>query len=230
MAELIPYPFARLIRRAFRELCERDSIFDLPRKKFFNGKGSHDLSVRFHGREASSPLGPAAGPHSQMAQNIVLAWLGGSRIIELKTVQILDELDIPRPCIDMHNIGYNVEWSQELRLEQSLEEYVKASMLIRMLQESGKLELAPGFNDVIYDMSVGYDLKGIQSDRVRAFIEGMMDATDTINELRSQIPDEFDHLRDLDFETKLSKSLTLSTFHGCPPDEIERIIDFLLNE
>jgi putative selenate reductase len=50
-------------------------------------------------------------------QNIMLLWLGGSRIIELKTVQILDELKIPHPCIDVINVGYNLEWSQELRLE-----------------------------------------------------------------------------------------------------------------
>ena len=34
--------------------------------------------------------------------------------------------------------------------------------------------------------------------------------------------------RDLDFATKLSDTLTLSTFHGCPPDEIEGIIEYLL--
>ena len=94
------------------------------------------LSVRFHGHRASTPLGPAAGPHDQLVQNIVLSWLGGSRIIELKTVQILDELKIPRPCIDVANVGYNVEWSQELRLEQSLREYVGAAMFIEILKAS----------------------------------------------------------------------------------------------
>ncbi len=53
---------------------------------------------------------------TSLLQNIVLSWLAGSRIIELKTVQILDELKIPRPCIDATNVGYNVEWSQELKL------------------------------------------------------------------------------------------------------------------
>lgn len=214
----------------FREIEGQDSIFDLPRKRFFLGGGGCDLSVGFHGRRASTALGPAAGPHSQMAQNIVLAWLGGSRIMELKTVQILDELEIPRPCIDMHNVGYNVEWSQELRLEQSLEEYVKASMLIRMLEESGVVEVEPGFGDVVYDMSVGYDLEGIRSERVGAFIAGMMDASAVVDRLRGEIPDEYARFRDLDFRTDLSRSLTLSTFHGCPPEEIERIIDYLLRE
>ncbi|USN98870.1 MAG: glutamate synthase [Phycisphaeraceae bacterium] len=232
MSDLRPYPFDRLVSRMFRELETRGSAFDLPRRKFFGGIAGRDASVLFHGRAASTPLGPAAGPHSQMAQNIVLAWLGGSRIFELKTVQILDELEIPRPCIDAENVCYNVEWSQELKLEESLGEYVKASMLIEMLRARGVAGLAgqAGRDELIFDMSVGYDLEGIRSERVRAFIEGMMDARETIEKLRTQIPPEFGGLRDLDFKADLCSSLTLSTFHGCPPDEIERIIDFLLRE
>ncbi|TNF28438.1 MAG: glutamate synthase [Deltaproteobacteria bacterium] len=230
MAELHPYPFAALIRRAFGELESQGSIFDLSARKFAAGSADHDLSVTFHGRTAASPLGPAAGPHTQMAQNITLAWLGGCRIFELKTVQILDELKIARPCIDMQTIGYNVEWSQELKLEQSLEEYVKASMLIELLAASGKIPMAPGFDRFVFDMSVGYDLAGIKSERVQAFIDGMKDASAVVERLRAEIPAEFGPLRDLDFTTKLSDTLTLSTFHGCPPDEIERIIDFLLRE
>src|SRR5580698_2531811 len=65
-----------------------------------------------------------------------LPWLGGSRVIELKTIQILDELTIPRPCIDATNVGYNVEWSQELKLEQSLREYVGAAMFLEILKAS----------------------------------------------------------------------------------------------
>ena len=230
MAELRPYPFAALVTRMFRELEESDSIFDLPRRKFFCGRPDRDFAVDFHGRRASSPLGPAAGPQTQMAQNIVLSWLGGCRIMELKTVQIMDELEIPRPCIDMETIGFNVEWSQELKLEQSLEEYVKGSMLIEMLAASGVIDLEPGYADVIYDMSVGYDLAGIRSERVEAFIDGMLDAGAVVDRLRREIPESHEHLRDLDFRTRLSDTLTLSTFHGCPPDEIERIIEFLLEE
>ena len=230
MAELIPYPFAALIQRMFSELESAESIFDLPSKSFFLGREGRDYSVPFHDKRAPTPLGPASGPQTQMAQNLVLSWLCGCRILELKTVQILDELEIPRPCIDMETIGYNVEWSQELKLEQSLHEYVKGAMLIEILKASGKLKMAPGFGEVIYDMSVGYDLKGIQTERVQDYIRGMKDASAVVEHYRKQIPDRFSQFRDLDFPTNLSNSLTLSTFHGCPPDEIERIIDFLLNE
>jgi putative selenate reductase len=228
--DLIPVSFPRLLTRMMREIEIKNSIFDLPARTFLTDPKGKDLSVRFHGKEASTPLGPAAGPHSQLAQNIVLAWLGGSRIVELKTVQILDELEIPRPCIDMRNVGFNVEWSQELKLRQSIEEYVKASMLVEILRASGKIPLAEGLGSVIYDMSVGYDLKGIKSAPVQAFIDGMRDATELVERFRAEIPEEYKRFRDLDFTTKLSDTLTLSTFHGCPPDEIERIVDYLLRE
>jgi putative selenate reductase len=223
-------PIATLARRMFRELEERESIFDLPARKFVVGDGRHDTSVRFHGRTAATPFGPAAGPNTQLAQNIVLSWLAGGRIIELKTVQINDRLTIPRPCIDMQTVGYNVEWSQELTLEESLEEYVKAAMLIRMLEASTRLPIPPEFGRTVFDMSVGYDLAGIRSARVQAFIRGLMDASPVVARLRRELPAEMGQLRDLDFATTLSGTLTLSTFHGCPPHEIEGIVEFLMRE
>src|SRR5579864_1107984 len=151
MAELVPIPLPLLLRRAFLEHSREGKIFDLPQSQFFRGLPGLDLSVSFHGRRASTPLGPAAGPHGQLVQNIVLSWLGGSRIIELKTIQVLDELKIPRPCIDAANVGYNVEWSQELKLEQSLGEYVSAAMVIEILKASN----LPGDDipsETIFDM------------------------------------------------------------------------------
>ncbi|HMD84351.1 MAG TPA: glutamate synthase, partial [Terriglobia bacterium] len=232
MSELVPIPLPLLLRRAFLEYEREGKIFDLPKAKFFRGLPGLDTSVRFHGHAASTPLGPAAGPHDQLVQNIVLSWLGGSRIIELKTVQILDELKIPRPCIDIINVGYNVEWSQELRLEQSLREYVGAAMFIEILKASRLLgEDFPGDGgDTIFDMSVGYDLKGISSPRVRSWMESMMDATPIVNELRATLTGPWERYRDLPFPTRISDTLTLSTFHGCPAGEIEGIVSFLLTE
>jgi len=226
MTELVPIPFSLLATRLFRELAQKKAAFDLPVARFFQG-GKLDVSRNIHGRRASTPFGPAAGPHTQLAQNIVLSWLAGGRVIELKTVQIKDELVIPRPCIDMQTIGFNVEWSQELRLEQSLEEYVKASMLIDMLKASG---WAAGCGDTIFDMSVGYDLAGISSERVRAFMAGLQDARALVEKLRAQIPRELAHLRDTPFTTRISDTVTLSTFHGCPPQEIEGIASYLLKD
>ncbi len=228
MVELTPHPFGALVHRMLRELDLSGAVFGLPASRFYPGDPDRDFSVRFHDAVVSSPLGPAAGPHTQMAQNLVLAWLGGSRILELKTVQIQDALKIPRPCIDMRTVGYNVEWSQELGLEQSLEEYVKGAMLIEMLRESGRLPLAPGFDQVAFDMSVGYDLEGIRSDRVGAFLRTMVDARPLVDGFRRCIPAALKTCRDLDFPTRLAASVTLSTFHGCPPEEVEKILEFLL--
>jgi putative selenate reductase len=232
MAELVPISLPLLLQRAFLEYEREGKIFDLPKAKFFRGLPGLDTSVHFHGHTASTPLGPAAGPHDQLVQNIVLSWLGGARIIELKTVQILDELKIPRPCIDIINVGYNVEWSQELRLEQSLREYVGAAMFIEILKASKLLgEDFPGaWGDTIFDMSVGYDLKGISSPRVRAWMECMKDATAIVDELRLTLTSPWARYRDLPFPTRISDTLTLSTFHGCPAGEIEGIVSFLLTE
>lgn len=231
MAELVPLPLDLLVKRAFLEYEREGKIFDLPREKFFRGDPALDTSVHFHGRRAATPVGPAAGPHDQLVQNIVLAWLAGARIIELKTVQILDELTIPRPCIDATNVGYNVEWSQELKLEASLREYVGAAMLIEILKASGLLgDVAAGKQDTIFDMSVGYNLEGIRSPRVRHWIESMKDATPVVAELKARLTGRWARYGDLPFPTRISDSITLSTFHGCPAGEIEGIVTLLLNE
>jgi len=230
MVELVPQPLDALLRRALTELERCDAVFDLPLARCYFGSTEHDFSVEHFGRRAASPLGPAAGPHTQMAQNIVLSWLGGSRFLELKTVQVLDQLVIPRPCIDMRTVGYNVEWSQELKIEQSIEEYVKAAMLVRVLEERLADRLAPGFRETLFDMSVGYDLAGIRGPGVSRFLAAMGDCSAEVERLRAEIPPEYADLRELDFPTRISDTLTLSTFHGCPPEEIEAICEHLLTE
>jgi len=231
MAELRPYPFGALLRRVFRELSREGKVLDLPLEKQYCGAGRRDLSVLFHGHRASTPLGPAAGPHTQMAQNLVLCWLMGARVLELKTVQTLDRLEIPRPCIDMRTgSGFNVEWSQELTLEESAEEYVKGRMAIELLRASGELGLAASETETIFDLSVGYDLEGIRGEGVTRFLETMRDAGERVERLRAEIPPELGELRDLDFPRQVGDTLTLSTFHGCPPEEIEAISEYLLRE
>jgi putative selenate reductase len=236
MPDLVGAPLSKLLKRAYHEPKIQQTIFDLPLKDMYRGSSNVDLSARFHGLPAGTPLGPAAGPQDQLAQNIVLAWLGGSRIIELKTVQILDELVINRPCIDATNIGFNIEWSQELKLQETLQEYVKASMIIDILREENALgapdpaALSPDFYATIYDLSVGYDLKGIESEPVTDFIQQIKHADHLVDQVRAQVPDEYARYYDYPFRTDLVKTATLSTFHGCPKDEIERICRYLLAE
>ncbi|MBT5138562.1 MAG: 4Fe-4S dicluster domain-containing protein [Acidimicrobiaceae bacterium] len=229
---LTPMSLNDLLRRIHHEWTSRQRIFDLPSARIWKPAEDIDLSFEFLGRPAASPIGPAAGPHSQMAQNIVLAWLGGSRLFELKTVQVIDDLDIARPCIDMETIGYNIEWSQELEVHQSLEEYVKAWMIIEILRRWEPLaeHLGPDTGPHVFDLSVGYDLAGIQSEKVAGFIRAMGNASTEIERLRPEIPDLFGDLAEIEFPSTVSDSVTLSTFHGCPPDEIEAITKYLIDD
>lgn len=245
MVDLFCTPFVDMIQRMRLEFRNQQAIFDLPARKWYIPSAeadSPDLSVRFHENVAGNASGPASGPQSQMAQNLVLSWLAGGRIMELKTVQVNDELKISRPCIDATNVGYNIEWSQELRVAESLDQYVQGAMLIHMLRQApevfgnpfGEAASAAALTGIpgepIYDMSIGYDLAGIQTPKVVDFIRGMIDARDSVARLRDEIPRWLGPLRELDYPTALSRSITLSTFHGCPAHEIERICAFLLNE
>jgi putative selenate reductase len=220
-----------LLGRVEHEWASRKKIFDLPNARIWQPDDQVDISFEFLGRPCASPIGPAAGPHSQMAQNIVLAWLGGGRLFELKTVQVMDDLEIGRPCIDMETIGYNIEWSQELEVPQSLAEYVKAWMALDVLRRWEPLqELIGDPGPHVFDMSVGYDLAGITTDKVASFIRGMHDASASIDALRSELTGAFAAYADLDFDPVISDTLTLSTFHGCPPEEIESITKHLIDQ
>ncbi len=232
MADLKGLHLADHLEQIFNEYKTHRSIYGYPADSFFRPVSGKDFSVNLYGTPAYTPLGPAAGPHTQLAHNILLSWLHGSRIIELKTIQVLDELTIPRPCIDMRTIGFNVEWSQELTLKESLKEYVTAWMLIHLLRHSELLEISGTnpFYDTIFDMSAGYDLKGISSEPVSDWLTGMHNATEIIESLRTEIPPELAHLKNAVIPPSVSDSLTLSTFHGCPADEIEDMVAYLITE
>ncbi|PLX14055.1 MAG: hypothetical protein C0597_10635 [Marinilabiliales bacterium] len=111
-----PISIKHLLKIILNEYKTKNSIFGIPDEIFFNPLNSQ-FQVKQFNQTIDSPIGVAAGPHSQMAQNIVAAWLAGSRYIELKTIQTLDELEIAKPCIYMQDEGYNCEWSQELKVK-----------------------------------------------------------------------------------------------------------------
>ncbi len=224
-----PLSFAALLEWIDREWEERGTVFGIPKEQFYKPTGSAPFSTdRLFGSHLATPFGPAAGPHTQLAQNIVSAWLCGGRFIELKTVQIMDELEIPRPCIDMADEGYNVEWSQELRLEESAKEYVHAWALIHLLRRRLGLDERVPFG-TIFNMSVGYDLDGIRQPRMQQFLDHLQNAAGLLAPVRQEIARRFPH-SDIEIPDRISNSVTLSTMHGCPPDEIERIGRYLLEE
>jgi putative selenate reductase len=228
---LYPWPLEQLLDRAAAEFTLHREIFGLQSRRFFKMDPAVELGCALGGRTVATPVGPAAGPHTQLAQNIALGWLAGARSFELKTVQILDELDIERPCIEMENVGYNIEWSQELTLEQSLDEYVKSWLLLAVLRQwepVASLVGDPG--DHAFELSVGYDLAGIRHGRMADLIRELTAAGDRIDAMRSGITGPFAALRDVPAADRIVGHATLSTFHGCPPDEIEGIVKHLMTE
>ncbi|MDP6490341.1 MAG: 4Fe-4S dicluster domain-containing protein [Kiritimatiellia bacterium] len=223
-----PIPLESLAAWIFGELEQRNSVFGIPRESFFVPSAEDRFRGGLYGACLETPLGVAAGPHSQMAQNIISAWLCGARFIELKTVQILDELQIPKPCIAIAGAGFNVEWSQELKLEQSFEEYLRAWVLIHVLHRV--LEFPGDSPGVIFNMSVGYDLAGIRQPNMQAFLRNMRDASEHVHRARGVIERCAPSAADISVPAQISNSVTLSTMHGCPPDEIGRIAAELMTE
>lgn len=225
MSGLVPQPFDRLLARALRDLEAGRGVFGLPRRSFWAPREGLDLSVTLpSGRRAANPLGPAAGPHTQLAPNIVAAWLAGARVIELKTVQALDRLEIPRPCIDAPGPAWNVEWSQELRLEDSARQYAVAWYLVHVLGARGAGGAAAG---TVFDASAGYDLAGLRSAGVARFLDTLRDAGAELAALRDALPAGLRAAADVDVPACIADTVTVSTFHGCPPDEVERMVEHL---
>ncbi|MBC8174299.1 MAG: putative selenate reductase subunit YgfK [Candidatus Marinimicrobia bacterium] len=208
---------------------KHETVFGIHEDLFFHPKTDDLFRTTRYGQQLETPIGVAAGPHTQMAQNIVLSWLMGARYIELKTVQTLDELDVSKPCIDMEDEGYNCEWSQELKLRQSLDEYLNAWIIIHVLKdnfgwgEEGEL-------GVIFNMSTGYDLAGILKPNVQQFLDKMENCQPELDKKLESISDLYPRVKELGILSQISNNLTLSTMHGCPANEIESIGQYLIVE
>ena len=240
-----PIPFGELLTRIMGEFRNHDSIFSIDKAQFY--KDDRKKTVNVFSQSCTTPMGPAAGPHTQLSQNIVASYLVGARFIELKTVQIMDHLEIAKPCIDARDEGYNVEWSTEYTLEKAYDEYLKAWIVLHMIESAmeGKVVEKPSF---IFNMSCGYNLEGIKQEKMQIFIDSMIDAgkkplfDEYINEAKALLDDGI--LEGSDWEgreecvrktlDKISRnicpSVTVSTMHGCPPKEIEAICSYLLTE
>ena len=228
-----PISFDGLMRRALGEYRESGTIFGVRRLY----RHTSDKALPIFGERLETPFGPAAGPHTQLAQNLIAAYAGGSRFFELKTVQTLDGDDLPvsKPCILAREEGFNVEWSTELTVPQAMDEYIKAWFAIKLLSREFSLGSDTGF---VFNMSVGYDLKGIQSPKIDLFIESLKDASHTqcFADCTAWALDSlslFEHIDEAfvrSISPRVCRSITLSTLHGCPAGEIERIAAYLIGE
>ena len=231
MSELMtPIPFRELMTWITTEYRRDGAVFGVHKPYKAGVK-----KLPIFGEAIETPFGPAAGPNTQLAQNIIAGYFAGARFFELKTVQKMDGADlaacINRPCILAEDECYNCEWSTELYVQQAFEEYVKAWCALKIMAKVYGLGDPNGF---VFNMSVGYDLAGIQGEKIDTFLNGMVDASKTpifqecIAVLKEFFPGESDYI---DTTTPhVSGSVTVSTLHGCPPDEIERIASYLLEK
>ncbi|HGT7889040.1 TPA: putative selenate reductase subunit YgfK [Escherichia coli] len=240
-----PIPFEELLTRIFDEYQQQRSIFGIPEQQFYSPVKGKTVSV--FGETCATPVGPAAGPHTQLAQNIVTSWLTGGRFIELKTVQILDRLELEKPCIDAEDECFNTEWSTEFTLLKAWDEYLKAWFALHLLE--AMFQPSDSGKSFIFNMSVGYNLEGIKQPPMQQFIDNMMDASDhpkfaqyrdALNKLlqdeaflaRHGLQEKRESLQALParIPTSMVQGVTLSTMHGCPPHEIEAICRYMLEE
>ena len=228
--KMYPIPFRSLMNWITTEYAQSGEIFGVHEAYHATGK-----TLPIFGETIETPFGPAAGPNSQLSQNIIAAYMAGARFFEVKTVQKMDGAElaacVPRPCILASDEGYNQEWSTELTVPQARAEYIKAWCALKMLSKLYDLGDPNGF---VFNMSVGYDLEGIKGDKVNTYIEGMKDASQTpefkecLSVLKELFPEESDYIDAI--SPRVSRSVTLSTLHGCPPAEIERIATYLISE
>lgn len=246
MADIMrPIPFSELLTRICAEYEEEQSIFGIPESEFYVRNPEKQISL--FGETCDTAIGPAAGPHTQLAPNIIVAWLTGGSFIELKTVQILDRLELEKPCIDSSDEAFNTEWSTEFTLAKAWDEYLKAWFALWLLEALLSPRQADQGRSFIFNMSVGYDLKGITQPPMQKFINEMLDAghTGKFNRYRQELaqfiqrggwrllakatPAVLQQLAQT-IHPHLVRSVTLSTMHGCPPDEIESICRYMLTE
>ncbi len=230
---MYPIPFPALMEQLLCDYRRDQSILGV-RNPYRHTSGKR---LELFGEQPETPFGPAAGPHTQLAQNLIAAYAGGARFFELKTVQTLDGEDLPvsKPCILAVAEGYNVEWSTELTVPEAFDEYVKAWFALKLISVGFGLGARDGF---VFNMSVGYDLAGIQTPKLDRFIEGLKSASATpvwqeCAAWAKANQAEFPGLTDAEidaFDARVCRSITLSTLHGCPPAEIERIATYLITE
>ena len=230
-----PMSFGHLMDWALEEYRNNGSIFGVSGPvKHTNGQ-----ALPIFEEKIEAPFGPAAGPNTQLAQNIIAAYAAGARFFELKTVQIMDGPELAacvnKPCIIAGDECYNCEWSTELYVPQAYAEYVKAWVACKLLAKEYSLGDPDAF---VFNMSVGYDLAGIKSEKINAFIDGMIEAKDSavFGECIAWAKANQGRFGRVDaayidgISSRISHSITESTLHGCPPDEIERIATYLIEE
>ena len=209
---LTPVPFGRLVYSILKEHMRRGTIFGIHRS-YHAGK---DRTYRIFGRKLETPVGPVAGPHTQLAQNIAAAYVAGARFFSLKPIW---------PSED--------EASDGLPTQDAFNEYIKAWFLLHIMAWEYGYGAADGFR---FGLSVDCDLKKIQTKDMDDFIEGMKDASQTFmfRACRDWLlchAHSFQHVTKEQIQSispHLCNAVTLVIQPDCPVEEIEETAAYVL--
>ncbi len=226
---LRPLSFEKLMAMLLEEYSAYGTVFGV---KDFYKAGRARLPI--FGMRIENPVGPGAGPATQMAQGIIVAYVSGARFIELKTV-FPESGEGEKPSVSTDGCTYFSERPSELSIGEAFNEYVKAWYAIKLISTAFELGVPEGF---VFNMSVGGSLEDLKSEKMNAFIEGLKSAEYTKvwreceNWARAHM-DELDGVDNTyisDISPNVSASVTFVPKPGLSAGEIEDCARYLIEE
>jgi len=223
--QITPIPFRELMRWITAEYQRDGSVFGVT-KPF----KATPRKLPIFGEFIETPVGPAAGPHTQFAQNIIAAYFAGARFFELETTRPSVSAD-GNPAIDAADECYHYSCPSPLAPQQAFDEYVKAWCACKMMAKAYGLGDSEGF---VFHMSVGGSLADIQSETTDTFLTRMMDASGTpvfqecLEILKEFFPEEADYIDAI--SPRISRSVTLAADLNASAGDIEEMASYLMLE
>jgi len=224
-----PPSLEQVLKIILNSFDTNQEIFDIPEKLFYKHWHYHVLYTEKYGKKIHNSIGISSGPLTQLAQNIVSGWLCGARFLDLKTVQPNQITDRTKPSIDIFDGSYNCEKSHELTVEQAYDQYLNAWIIIHVLNH--KLNPDQYKNQeigTIFNMSLGYTLADIRSDKMQWFVDKMINCSVEKEEKIKLIKKIYPAISKIKIPDQISNSFTVNTCKGCSARELEYICKFLI--
>ena len=199
MVDLFCTPFADMIQRMRLEFQNQQAIFDLPARKWYIPPTGPD-APGFVGPVSRSRRWKCLG--ASLGSAVANGSKPGALVVRRRANHGAQDGSGERRAQDLAAVhrgrerGLQHRMVARARVADSLDQYVQGAMLIHMLRNApqvfgkpfGNVSLAGACGEPIYDMSIGYDLAGIQSPKVVNFIRGMIDASASVAQITRSNP------------------------------------------